>query len=471
MIIYHIYYKSIFISSTVIYLGVIVVFGSSSPNINCYLADKNGKIISPYEHNAIIFTELSCPNNRPTIQVKLSSGETITLHKVLISITGYLVISIKEDYLSKPIPFQTMKRLYLYAPKGTNLYFTVNDFHCYDIPLYPTNEILRKQVKKLITIEANVDVETKRTLLISESNRLSTCENTACVNVTQIYDSVDFRCEIIVSYQISPLNAEVSQYNTVSDGKKRIYTNEDELTEYGDHGILDPNDVSYYNLFINGVLQPITNYIIEKGKLTLKTIDIPQKDTPIIITFITFKDKNKQILMVENQQYNTVSNGQKKTYTNEDELKMYGDQGIPAPNKVSYFNLYINGVLQPETNYNVQKGKLTLTTAEVPIKDTPIILEAISIKNNFNQLVYTETYQYNTASDGKKIYTNEDELKMYGDQGILNPADTSYYQLYVNGVVQPEVNYFVKKGVLALETEDIPIINAPIYLQFITSYY
>ena len=70
--------------------------------------------------------------------------------------------------------------------------------------------------------------------------------------------------------------------------KKRIYTNQDELIEYGSRGILDPNDVSYFNLFINGVLQPRVNYEIEKGLLLLKTKDVPQKDVAIIISFITF---------------------------------------------------------------------------------------------------------------------------------------------------------------------------------------
>ena len=58
------------------------------------------------------------------------------------------------------------------------------------------------------------------------------------------------------------LHADTYQYNALSDGVKRIYTNNDELTQYGDKGILDPNDVSSFGLFINGVLQPKVNYEI-----------------------------------------------------------------------------------------------------------------------------------------------------------------------------------------------------------------
>jgi hypothetical protein len=60
------------------------------------------------------------------------------------------------------------------------------------------------------------------------------------------------------------LKAQIYQYNALSDGKKRIYTNQDELKEYGDMGILSPDATSYYNLFVNGVLQPKTNYKIKK---------------------------------------------------------------------------------------------------------------------------------------------------------------------------------------------------------------
>ena len=84
------------------------------------------------------------------------------------------------------------------------------------------------------------------------------------------------------------LKAEVYQYSAISDGKKKVYTNADELKDYGQRGILDPNQVSYYNLFINGVLQPKVNYELQKGLLILKTENAPIKDSLIILTFITF---------------------------------------------------------------------------------------------------------------------------------------------------------------------------------------
>ena len=58
-------------------------------------------------------------------------------------------------------------------------------------------------------------------------------------------------------------------------------------------GILDPNKVSYYSLFINGILQPKANYEIEEGRLTLKTEDVPPKDSTIIPTFVTIAEKEE----------------------------------------------------------------------------------------------------------------------------------------------------------------------------------
>jgi Domain of unknown function (DUF4183)/Collagen triple helix repeat (20 copies) len=75
-------------------------------------------------------------------------------------------------------------------------------------------------------------------------------------------------------------------YFTFSDGQKRVYTNNDGVAEYGITEILAPNEVSYINLFINGILQPQINYEVGEGKLTLLTDEAPEKDVPITLQFI-----------------------------------------------------------------------------------------------------------------------------------------------------------------------------------------
>ena len=84
-----------------------------------------------------------------------------------------------------------------------------------------------------------------------------------------------------------PLSTLVKKFIAISDGEKRIYTNQDMVTEFGEIKITDPNKVSYVNVFINGVLQPSINYEITEGEFLLKSIDIPHRGVPIIIQFVT----------------------------------------------------------------------------------------------------------------------------------------------------------------------------------------
>lgn len=77
--------------------------------------------------------------------------------------------------------------------------------------------------------------------------------------------------------------------------------------------------------------------------------------------------------------YFTFSDGQKLEYLNSDGVPQYGDAKILSPNKVSYINLFINGILQPQSTYTVEEGKLTLE--ESPSKDVPITLQFIIINS------------------------------------------------------------------------------------------
>ncbi|NMA67036.1 MAG: DUF4183 domain-containing protein [Clostridiaceae bacterium] len=61
-----------------------------------------------------------------------------------------------------------------------------------------------------------------------------------------------------------------------------------------------------------------------------------------------------------------------------------------------------------------------------------------------------------------------DEIKMYGNQGILDPTNTSYYNLFINAVIQPPANYTVQEGLLTLNSEVPPLKGSPISLQFIS---
>ncbi|AOY78165.1 DUF4183 domain-containing protein [Clostridium formicaceticum] len=208
----------------------------------------------------------------------------------------------------------------------------------------------------------------------------------------------------------------------------------------------------------------------EKNRIVWDIGTLNSDATAVLVAEITgfFDDKNQKMVNVKNYQYNTLSNGVKRGFTNNDALKAYGGKGIPDPKEVSYLNLFINGVLQPPTNYIVKKGLLLLTTVDIPLKGVPIILQTFIIKNMAHQLLKAKTYQYNALASGKKVYTNQDELTMYGNQGIFAPQWASYQNLFINGVIQPKNNYIVEKDLLTLTTKDLPLDRSPISLQSIT---
>lgn len=107
----------------------------------------------------------------------------------------------------------------------------------------------------------------------------------------KIYDwqtnLTEIRLSTPVKLRKKVCKVDVYQYNALADGVRTTFTNDDEIKEYGSRGILDPKTVSQINLFINGILQPANVYEVEKGSLHLKTGDIPLKNTPIILQFIT----------------------------------------------------------------------------------------------------------------------------------------------------------------------------------------
>ncbi|WP_236288824.1 DUF4183 domain-containing protein [Paenibacillus allorhizoplanae] len=74
-----------------------------------------------------------------------------------------------------------------------------------------------------------------------------------------------------------------------------------------------------------------------------------------------------------------ISDGDKRCYTDEDRTKGYGAQSIPDPKAVTFAQVFVNGVLQPSTLYQIDKGSLTLTSKDVPEKGVPIIVQSIRI--------------------------------------------------------------------------------------------
>lgn len=441
---------------------------SKFPLITCRLSDRNGNALNPCVPGAIRYTELSSPKDRPQEQVRLLSGKTVLQSIATVLIEGFVTFSTDENRMSSPIPFSIVQYISLCAPQETVLFFATDSFQCCAIPLLREPDAITDRVKIFIHIETTAESRAKVTLRVPEVDSSLAVKGTVCLHTDKIYGSAVFKSETEICYQSMVLKAEVYQYNALSADGQKTYTNQDELTQYGDRGILSPDEVSYCNLFVNGVLQPKTNYRITKGLLNLTTEDAPGTGQAVMILFVTLKNQQDEKMKVTDNRYNAVSDGTKKIFTDADELKAYGGNGIPDPNEVSYFNLYINGVLQPTGNYLVRKGVLELTTEDIPSKGELIILESLVIRDPRGQLFRMDTYQFNALSEGRKIFTDRDQILMYGDKGIPDPKLSVYQNLFVNGVLQPGVNYLVYEGFLLLKTQDAPIRDAPISLQYVS---
>ncbi|MFB6467607.1 DUF4183 domain-containing protein [Cytobacillus sp. Hz8] len=81
------------------------------------------------------------------------------------------------------------------------------------------------------------------------------------------------------------------------------------------------------------------------------------------------------------------------------------------------------------------------------------------------------THEFFVVADGKKrIFSEQDAVDGYGQQSIHDPKDYSYVNLFINGVLQPKINYEVKKGKLILKTDDFPLLGTPIILQMVRIY-
>jgi hypothetical protein len=129
--------------------------------------------------------------------------------------------------------------------------------------------------KKLIGYHSMYQQQ-KKTGLYNKNSCISPSPPRGCPNIYPVRENPN---------PINILKVKTFQYTAISDGIKRIYTNQDGVLKYGSSGILNPNSVSYINLFINGILQPNINYIVEQGKLTFSN-DLPLSGSPIILQFV-----------------------------------------------------------------------------------------------------------------------------------------------------------------------------------------
>lgn len=435
------------------------------PCIVCHLTDKNGNILNPLLAGSITYIEQKTSKQQVPVKMNSNPNNSQNINMLSVCIQGYITIFVDGKKFSPPIFFCIIRNLI--PPKNSSMYFITTDFHCHAIPTFCSN----KQTIRKFEVFVEVSFSTlccKSTLFKLPSTELaSSTMKPTLIYAEKMFDSISFKGDTIVTYD-RLFHAEVCYYIALSNGKKNEYTNKDSLPEYHGSGIFSPKNVSYYNLFVNGMLQPKSNYTIRDGLLEFNTNDIPAENVSIVIEFITIKDTDGEILPAEVDYYVTLSNGSKRIFNDVDALPIYSNKGILAPKDVSCFNFYINGVLQPKINYTIKKGQLELISEDLPPDSTILILESILLKTNSSKLFQAELEQYNALSNSGKTYTDNDELKMYGNFGIPDPKNASYQNLLVNSVLQPPINYSVQKGSISLQTEDTPLVNAPLTLQSVS---
>ncbi len=78
-------------------------------------------------------------------------------------------------------------------------------------------------------------------------------------------------------------------------------------------------------------------------------------------------------------EYIAIANGYQKNFTDKDAVKGYGNHQILSCKDVSFMNLFINAVLQPEMNYKIDEGILILLTEDAPIEGAAVILQMIKV--------------------------------------------------------------------------------------------
>ncbi|MFB1051808.1 hypothetical protein ACEWET_12845 [Paraliobacillus sp. JSM ZJ581] len=102
--------------------------------VSCYLSNSNGEPIDPFDSSSNVCREIKRNSNeREDVPVTLPSGKEVTLQKVVIQKSGYIVIKVSNEMdtcLSDPIPFHKVENLLLCAPKGTDIACKITDFNC-----------------------------------------------------------------------------------------------------------------------------------------------------------------------------------------------------------------------------------------------------------------------------------------------------------------------------------------------------
>lgn len=421
-------------------------------DVICYLSDQEGNALNPAEEGSICYKDLSWPDCYGQQQAFLQAAELSPFATASVFIEGYTTVLACRGELARTVPFRMVQCVPLvFQPEGELRFRTVQFSCCAKLASVSADSCA---AEIFVRMESAVTLPT-------QDEQYSSCCHGGYGCSESFFKSCTYN-----SCRLMPLRAEVYQYNALGDGETRIFTNEDEMKQYGCRGILDPRSVSFCHLFVDGVLQPDSTYQLKTGCLKFTTWDVPAEGVPIAIQFATIKGEGKRYLNGKVKCYVAVSDGVRSIYTDEDEWTAYTHSGIPDPEKVSCWSLFVNGVLQPQAAYQMEKGVLKL--CEAPLDGQIIMLEAILMQDAYDHLLKASAVQYVALSKGRRLFTNCDREEIYHPARITLPFFSSYQSVFVNGVLQPEATYQVGSGYLRFFTGSAPSVGAPVTQQAVS---
>jgi hypothetical protein len=409
----------------------------------CYLSDQDGNAINPLAPDSIRYKNLSGADNFGEQPVFIQTGEIRVYATVAVLMEGYITVCACGGRLLRTVPFRSIQTVLLpFQPSGSLFFRTLGVCCRAKSVCNPANPF-----SECAEIQVHVD---------SSVCPVGGSEDGCPRNTV-------FKSCICIPCNLMPLHFRAYQYNATGDGEKRLFTNADQDLEYGCTEIPDPGSISFYRLFVNGVLQPEVTYALRKGQLEFRTRDVPPDGVPITLLLVDMGCRNSPRIHVETGYYVTASDGEQSCYTDEDEWKAYGCGGIPDPEELSCWNLFVNGVLQPQATYEIQKGHLRL--CEAPEKGETIILESMRVLDSLDRLLKGGVNQYVAYAKGKHLFTNRDAVKAYHSSRIMLPLLSSYQNIFANGVIQPRAVYRVGDGCLAFVSSDAPDVGQPVTQQ------
>lgn len=266
-----------------------------------------------------------------------------------------------------------------------------------------------------------------------------------------------------VSFSLVPLHkkkirGQTSYFVCVADGLTTSFTDENALASYNSVSIPDPSEVSYANLYVNGVLQPPHSYAYKRGEVTLLTEDIPLKGVPVILQFHSFYSSTlmNDLVPVQQQFFFTAGNGCDSLF----HLDFPFERALLQ-------QLYVNGCIQPSSIYQAD-SLLTIYALDPPPLHHPVIFQRIVLASTARiNKAYGFSEMYIAFSDGvKRRYTDQEASLIDRSRAILDPNQFTLVNVYVNGMIQPPPTYFLKEGEL-LFVDDPPLVNSPIIVEYI----